>query len=847
MKRAIYISALLLLQSLFSAAQFIDSFVDSNFTLNPTWWGDSSHFIVNDALQLQLLAPAGSTRAKLRTASQAIYHGSWEWWMQLAFNPSSANYADIYLLSDQADLDGPLQGYFVRVGNTTDEVSLYHQSGSTRTKIIDGADGVLNRNNNVLKVKVERSLGGEWRLYSDSTGTGQQYQLEGSVVDVQQQSGRWFGLRLVYSGTRADKFFFDDFAVLGGPIPDTLAPAVTAATLVGSSGIQLWFSEAPTPGSMMDRESYELIGFGAPFRVSGRGDSSVLLEWISSFPQPAWLELDILGVIDSAGNRLDTTLQLLHRPFQVQDVVINELLPKESPSVGLPMNEFIELYNTTDYPISLKDWQINDLTSTATLGDFLLQPQGYLILCPRFYAPVWEPFGAVLEVHPWPTLNNDQDELRLVAPNGLRVDTVFYRTAWLQNPVKEQGGWTLERVDAWSDCQGPVNWRASTATAGGTPGATNSVAGPLEALPPPQLVHAVLNRNKQILLYFSSAVSPGTIILNQRDSLSTSGLARGLHFSVPLPAALHEAAQIELRLADWADCQGQLIPPTVYPLVSARSVLPKELRFNEVYFRPSNGGTSYFELINETAEALWLDELFVGAANADWQATQAIPLSRLPLSLLPGKRMAFCRDSLLLRADFPKVPARHRWQMDSWPTLNQSGGRLLLLDGSGETIDRLLFHDSLHHPLLLETRGMALERIEGEVTVLEPWGSAQTSMRGSPGTANSRLRGPTGGAQKLQVHPQIIHPHLLEEAEVRFRADAEVLLRLDVLNIGGQSLHTLLPQQLVHDEIVLYWDGTDGQGTRLPAGPYLIRARYFNQAGEQHSLLKRCIISPFSP
>lgn len=847
MKRPISICAFLLLQGLFAAAQFNDSFVDSNFTHNPAWQGDSTHFIVNDALQLQLLAPAGSTRTQLRTSSQAIYHGSWEWWMHLAFNPSSANYADVYLLSDQPDLDGALQGYFVRVGNTTDEVSLYHQSGSTRTKIIDGVDGLLNRNNNVLKVKVERSPAGEWRLYSDTTGTGQQFQLKGSVVDVQQQAGHWFGLRLVYSGTRADKFFFDDFAVLGSPIPDTIAPEVVDATLVGSSGIRLTFTEAPHPQQMVQPSTYELIGFGPPFRATGQGDSAVLLEWISSFPQPAWLELDILGLTDSSGNRLDTTVQLLHRPFQVQDVVINELLPKESPSVGLPMNEFIELYNTTDYPISLKDWQISDLTSTASLGDFLLQPHSYLILCPRHYAPLWEPFGAVLEVHPWPTLNNDQDELRLVAPNGLRVDTVVYRNDWLQNPVKEQGGWTLERVDAWSDCQGPVNWRASVATAGGTPGAPNSVAGPLEPLPPPQLLHAALDRNKEIQLYFSSAVSPGTIILNQHDSLSTSAPLRAQHFSIPLPAALQNAASIELRVEDWVDCQGQAIPPVVYRLMPARRALPEALRFNEVYFRPSNGGTSYFELINVSADALWLDELFVGAADVDWNATQAIPLSQLPLALPPGERMAFCRDSLMLRADFPKVPARNRWQMNGWPTLNQSGGRLLLLDGSGETIDRLLFHDSLHHPLLLETSGMALERMEGEEKALAPWGSAQTNLRGSPGTANSRLRGPTGGTQNLQIHPEVIHPHLLEEVEVRFRADAEVLLRLDVLNIGGQSLHTLLPQQLVHDEIVVYWNGTDATGARLPVGPYLIRARYFNQAGEQHSLLKRCVISPFNP
>lgn len=847
MKRPAQIFVFLLLQSLFSAGQFSDSFVDSNFTHNPAWQGDSTHFIVNDALQLQLLAPAGSTRTQLRTSSQAIYQASWEWWMRLAFNPSSANYADIYLLSDQSELDGPLQGYFVRVGNTTDEVSLYHQNGSTRTKIIDGVDGLLNQNNNVLKVKVERSPAGEWRLYSDTSGTGQQYQLEGSVVDVQQQSGHWFGLRLVYSGTRADKFFFDDFEVLGGPIPDTIAPEVVDATLVGSSGIRLTFSEAPTPGSLLNRDTYELIGFGPPFRATGQGDSSVLLEWISSFPQPAWLELDILGLMDSAGNRLDTTVQLLHRPFQVQDVVINELLPKESPSVGLPNNEFIELYNTTDYPIALKDWQISDLTATATLSDFLLEPHSYLILCPRYYAPLWEPYGDVLEVHPWPTLNNDQDELRLQAPNGLRVDTVYYRNDWLQNPVKEQGGWTLERVDASSDCMGMVNWKASEDPRGGTPGEGNSMAGPLAQLPPPQLLHAVLSRTQHLLLYFSSAVRPGQLLVDESDSLLVDANHRDQHFSIPLPEALHARESMQLRLANWVDCQGQSIPSTTYQLAVGRSALPGELHFNEVYFRPRSVGTSYFELMNKTDEALWLDELYVGAADAAWQATQAIPLSAVPLVLLPGQRMAFCRDSLLLRADFPQVAARNRWQMSSWPTLNQSGGRLLLLDGSGATLDRVLFHDSLHHALLVDTRGISLERLEGEAATVALWGSAQTARRGSPGDANSRLVGEASSAQGLHIQPEIIHPQRLEQLEIRFQSAQEVMLRLDLLNTGGQLVTSLLPQQLVNNEILMYWDGTDATGAQLPAGLYLIRAQYFTQGGEQRVQLRRCVISPFSP
>ena len=49
----------------------------------------------------------------------------WEFWVNLKFNSSSANYIDIYLFSDSMNLKGQKNGYFVRIGNTKDEIGLY--------------------------------------------------------------------------------------------------------------------------------------------------------------------------------------------------------------------------------------------------------------------------------------------------------------------------------------------------------------------------------------------------------------------------------------------------------------------------------------------------------------------------------------------------------------------------------------------------------------------------------------------------------------------------------------------------------------------------------------------------
>src|SRR6478609_10710769 len=91
----------------YCSGQFTDSFSDGNFTTNPSWTGDISKFGIVTG-KLKLTAPAVSESAFLSTPSQAIHAGSWEFSLQLDFNPSSTNYAKVYLVSDQENLQGRL-------------------------------------------------------------------------------------------------------------------------------------------------------------------------------------------------------------------------------------------------------------------------------------------------------------------------------------------------------------------------------------------------------------------------------------------------------------------------------------------------------------------------------------------------------------------------------------------------------------------------------------------------------------------------------------------------------------------------------------------------------------------
>lgn len=203
---------LLIHQQMF--AQVADNFSDGDLTSNPTWLGHTDKFVITGG-QLQLVAPPLADISYLYVESHSIDQASWEFYCKLFFNPSSSNYARVYLVSDQADLSDALNGYYVMIGNTADEVSLYKQTGTTKTKIIDGGDGRLNLSAPEVRVKVTRDKSGSWKLYTDVGNTG--FVEEGSVTENTHIASAYAGVLCNYTSTRSDKFFFDDFVFSGDP------------------------------------------------------------------------------------------------------------------------------------------------------------------------------------------------------------------------------------------------------------------------------------------------------------------------------------------------------------------------------------------------------------------------------------------------------------------------------------------------------------------------------------------------------------------------------------------------------------------------------------------------------
>lgn len=187
------------------------------------------------------------------------------------------------------------------------------------------------------------------------------------------------------------------------------------------------------------------------------------------------------GVNDSEGNWVagnwtftvpDETAQTLSWIVPTTPaLVINEIM-YNSPGTD---EEWVELYNNTDQPISLENWKINDDNGTHTP---IVIPAGYTVAAYDYFTvevatggafpftPDYDGSGAGL------ALGNGGDAVRLYNADGILIDIVSYDdgSPWPTSP--DGDGPTLSLITPDLDNALAENWKASNQDIG-TPNAIN--------------------------------------------------------------------------------------------------------------------------------------------------------------------------------------------------------------------------------------------------------------------------------------------------------------------------------------------------------------------------------------
>lgn len=523
---------------------------------------------------------------------------------------------------------------------------------------------------------------------------------------------------------------------------------------------------------------------------------------------------------------------------QRYEVVIHEIFPDPTPSVGLPSYEWVELHNRSARPVSLQGWRIQDAGGqSAPFPNITLQPDSLLIVCSSSGASNLSAYGRCLGISGFPSLDNEGELLILRNANGQVIHAISYSIDWHGTALKKEGGWSMEMIDAQHPGLFKPNWNSSVDPAGGTPGKRNSIERILEDREPPQRINAFMLDSSKLILQFNEALDSTRVSLESNYFLSDS---REVIEAVCQPP-LYD--RIELR-TDWplrADILYTLSWRGVVDLSdneqasneTTRIGLPApadtaSVRINELLFDPPAGGADYVELIHLGKRIIDVSRLYLTTRglNGDLGSIKRVCVE--PRYVFPGDHIVLTSDAFGLQKHFFVAVPEWAVQTDALPSLPDTEGSLVLLNTQGNVVDELRYADEWHSPLLNERGGVALERIDptGPTQDQNNWQSAATTVGyGTPTRRNSQYkRIETIGT--LELSSFVISPDQDGRDDViqlRYRTSHKnTRLRIQIFHSNGVSVRELANLALGGSESVFTWDGLDDRKNRLPAGPYLL-------------------------
>lgn len=862
MKFRVVVSVVFVIQAILVSAQFTDDFSDSDFTTNPIWSGDTNDWIISSE-KLQSNSTNASASFYLSTASTLATSAQWEFLVNLQFNTSSLNFVDIFLVSDTQNLNSSLNGYFVRIGNTTDEISLYRKSGSTSSLIIDGVDKTTNTSNTTVKIKVMRDASNLWTLFRDLSGTGASYVTEGSVTDATYSTSSYFGI-VVQQSTASffNKHFFDDFYV-GSIITDVIPPTISSVLVVSDTQLDVKFSENIIKVTAETANNYSASnGIGIPVSVQQDASDQTLVHLIFSTAFGIGISntLTVSGIKDNAGNTMSSS----NHPFtyflaeipQYGDIIFNELFTDPTPVVGLPEKEFVELYNNSNKTFDLAGWQFVNTTNSKVLPTFNLLPKEYVILCSAADTALFSSYGKVIGISSWVSLTNSSDSLTLLDDKGSIIDAIFYSDLWYNTVTKKDGGWTLELISPTNPCNGAANWTASIDPIGGTPGKQNSVFDTLPDITIPAILSVTITDSVTIEIRFSEKMDESSLLsatYQFNNGLAVvSTLPDSLLFDLvilKLNKQMNKSINYTVTVSGASDCSGNIMNQYKATLVLPDNGGMGDLVINEVLFDPRGDGADFIEIYNNSLKSIELKNWTLANISKDTIANKKI-ISELNFSLQSGSYIVLTKDSLNIKKEYSMSAEGLFLQMPSLPTYSNDMGVVILINDKNQVVDRFDYNDKMHFSLLNSFDGVSLERLDFNRPTNDKtnWHSASESVGfATPGYKNSQSNQDKISGSNFTIVPEVFSPDndgFDDVVNVNYKFDSPgYVANVIIYDSRGRQIKHLVKGQLLGNEGTFSWDGISDNLEQARIGIYIIFTEVYDLDGNvKHSKIP-CVVA----
>ncbi len=837
-------------------AQLQDDFSDGDFTTNPVWTGDVAAFEVNAQNQLHLNS-TGTDTSILVSPSAILHYGEWKFWVKQSFNSSSNNYSRVYVAANSANLAGSLNAYFIQIGNTADDISLWRQDGNYTVQLIAGSVANTGGTTNEFSIKLLCDSFGNFQLYTADASLN--YALEGSAFDNTYTSSSYFGVFCKYTSSNATKFYFDQFEI-GNIIIDTLPPQVLKVDILSSTALIVSFNEVVDLSSSEFQQNYTLIGFGNPVQASrlSSDSSKVMLTFANPFTYALQYDLEVKHIKDNAANMMSSVVfPFIWYNLTMGDVVINEIMADPSPTIGLPEAEYLEIYNQSPLTVNLKNWVLKIGGIAKVLADYDLSPSSFLIIGAAADEALLSPYGDFMGLSSFSLTNSGADLLLLNDSNRL-MHRVNYKFSWYTNALKSDGGWSLEQIDPGNYCATTSNWIESISSSGGSPGEQNSVLAANPDTQLPSILRAVVPNAYHLDLFFDAFVD-SSFALTPANYQITNGIGSPSYVSSHYPDYATYSLQLanpllagviyELTIsAGLSDCAGNI---TAAPLKVqfGLSEMPdsNDLVISEILFNPKADGVDYVEIYNQSDKLIDLKSL----QTANWNASDELfenakNISETGFQIFPKQYYVLTTSASWLQKQYFVEFPENIVETAELPTLNNTSGNLYLITKSLQFIDGMNYTEEMHYALLNNPEGVSLERIDLLQSALNTanWHSAAVPGRnadgfgGTPSYRNSQAANENAETSKWSLSNEIFSPDndgYNDYLQLNYLFEQPgFMANVQIYDAKGLLINNLISNRMLETDGHLIWDGTDISRQKAPIGIYLVYIEYFDLSGHVH-------------
>jgi hypothetical protein len=630
----------------------------------------------------------------------------------------------------------------------------------------------------------------------------------------------------------------------------------------GSSALQLRFSK-PLLHSSVVATSFTLTpGHLQPSTIVWKGSSELLLQFDSPFVDETSYSLQITGVSDEFGEQcLTNQLSFVWYIPKRFDLVFSELMIDPEPPQGLPADEYIEVFNRSNYDISLEGFSLSVNSKSVSIGNQVIGPGEFRVLISDKSVSRWLTNPYIVPVKGLSVLTNESGELVLFSPSNTVMDALRYNKTWKESSFKDDGGWSFERMDMNNQSGFFSNWGFTLNHEGGTPGMANSISRLNPDYQKPVIRFVEMPNDSTVWIHFSEEIR--NLEELNRDDFSThqpelyvDSLAHDpifcsrllLRFNKPFPQYPLTTLVPNVAFADFA---GNALAP-YFPLTVGGSsdVQTGDLGINELMFNPISGGADFIEVYNRSQKVLRLCDLFIASVTSDGlpEKLYAASIHRIPI--LPGTHWVITPNAgIVEQLHLPAAP----WlisETSGFPSMPDDAGRVALTNSKGIVIDRVDYDQKWHFSLLSTREGVSLERIN-------PWGPSQSSQNwhsaastngyATPTAQNSQFReGKKHERDWFVLEPKLFTPDSDGTDDLLminlYPQEVGSVATIRVFDSSGNPIRTVANNALIATNSMFTWDGTNEIGQKVNHGIYVVWVRIFDASGKVKEQKKVCVL-----